>query len=87
MKKLKLDLDQIQVISFSPQSTHGGSSGTVEALEATIHLHCSEGCIPSAETPAYSLICDGGVFTWPTCNNSCEGHCDIRDAPTPTGAD
>jgi hypothetical protein len=69
MKKLKLDLDQIQVTSFSTQLTHGGGRGTVEGLEqeATIHLNCSEGCIPSDETPAYSLICDGGVFTWGTC--------------------
>lgn len=67
MKKLKLDLDQIQVTSFSTQLTVGGR-GTVEGLEATIHLHCSEGCIPSNETPAHSLICDGGgVFTWDTC--------------------
>ena len=35
MKKLKLDLDQIQVISFSPQTTHGGSRGTVEGLGET----------------------------------------------------
>lgn len=83
MKKLKLDLDQIQVISFSPQPTAGGRRGTVESLEATIHIHCSEGCIPYVDT-AY---CDDGVFTWATCNNSCDGHCDIRDAPTPTGAD
>ena len=73
MKKLKLDLDQIHVTSFSTQPTRGGGRGTVEGLEetegseATRHLNCSEGCIPSDETPAYSFICDGGVFTWGTC--------------------
>jgi hypothetical protein len=87
MKKLKLDLDEIQVTSFSPLPTHGGSRGTVEGLEATVHLHCSEGCIPSGETPAYSLICDGGVFTWPTCNDyqTCAGYvCPNMLAPTPS---
>lgn len=88
MKKLKLDLEQIQVTSFSPQPANGGGRGTVEALEATVHIHCSEGCIPSGETPANSLVCDGDVFTWPTCNDyqTCAGYvCPETDAPTPTG--
>ena len=86
MKKLKLDLDQIQVISFSPQPTPGGSRGTVKSLEATIHIHCSEGCMPYVDTS----YCDEGVFTWPTCNDyqTCAGYvCPNQDAPTPTGGD
>lgn len=87
MKKLKLDLDQIHVTSFSTQPTRGGGRGTVEGLEATRHLNCSEGCIPSDETPAYSLICDGGVFTWGTCGGflSCEPFsCAVEVAPAHT---
>lgn len=74
MKKLTLDLDQIHVISFSPQPADGGRR-TVIGLEGTIPLHCTENCFPSPDTP-HSLLCDGGVFTWPTCNDyqTCEGY-------------
>ncbi len=72
MKKLKLNLDQIQVISFSPQPPSEGDRGTVKG-NATIHIHCSEACFPPDDTFGY---CDEGVFTWPTCNDfqTCEGY-------------
>jgi hypothetical protein len=90
MKKLRLDLDQIHVTSFSIQTTRGGGRGTVEGLEetegseATRHLNCSEGCMPYVDT----MYCDEGVFTWPTCNDyqTCAGYvCPNMDEPTPTG--
>lgn len=80
MKKLKLDLDQIQVTSFSPQPAPGGSRGTVEGLEATIYHHCSEGCFPYVD----SANCED-VFTWPTCNDyqTCVGYaCPAMVVPT-----
>ncbi|MBB4634634.1 hypothetical protein [Longimicrobium terrae] len=89
MKKLKLDLDRLQVTSFTPQSAGGGIRGTVKGLQETRHIHCSEGCIPSGETPA-SLICGGGVFTWPTCGDfqSCVGYVCLEErAPTEKLAD
>jgi hypothetical protein len=45
MKKLKLDLDQIQVFSFQVE-TPGSSSGTVKAFSADSDIGCSAiGCI------------------------------------------
>jgi hypothetical protein len=70
MKKLKLDLDQIQVTSYSPQPTHGGSRGTVEGLEEPTHI---------------DQTCIGCFYTAPDCTEylSCvEYTCPATVAPT-----
>jgi hypothetical protein len=45
MKKLRLDLDQIQVVSFTPRGEEQGG-GTVNAAEADSHGLSCLSCFP-----------------------------------------
>jgi len=57
MKKLKLDLDQIQVASFTME-TAKGSAGTVDGFESDTDLGCGGG-----NTGASCRFCVPDPFT------------------------
>lgn len=79
MKKLKLDLDDLQVESFHT------TPGSARLDGGTVQGYTGEQCIPTVEGPTCST-CQGWTCD-PSCNGTCGGaSCDPTSCSTCGGA-
>lgn len=79
MRKMRLELDGLQVESFSTGLTDG-ARGTVQANDQSAYLSCYNTCGDSCQTgnPSHMITCGsgcGGVTNHASCDNSGYKHC------------
>ena len=70
MRKLRLDVEALEVESFAPRDDAGGAKGTVQAQSYVTDNPYVGACSEPA-----SQYCQETDFHWYTCGNSCVNMC------------